>query len=138
MQSRAHLCVCVCVFVAHTCACVVVVSVETSPLRTQIHSLLSSYPPRMSTLRGVTPTSATCCSHFTLSSSPTRLARACFTQPPSVFLAATQLWKRKVVHGRGSWGQVWPRPRCCCCHGVKRSPPPLLLVGFKRKTKTSI
>lgn len=69
MQSRAHLCV----FVAHTCACVVV-SVETSPLRTKIHSLLSSYQSCMSTLCGVTPTSVTCCLHFTLNSSPTRLA----------------------------------------------------------------
>lgn len=44
------------VFEAHACSCVCVVSLETSPLRSDIHSLLSSHQSCVSMLCGVTPT----------------------------------------------------------------------------------
>lgn len=52
----------------------------------------------VSLLCGVTPTGVTCCLHFTLSSSPTRLVRACFTQLPWVFGCDTDVGIQRAMH----------------------------------------
>lgn len=84
MQSSQSALVCVCVCLWRMLVRVLLFPWRHLPLRSKIHSLLSSYQSCVSMLCGVTPTGVTCCLHFTLNSSPTRLAWACSTQLPWV------------------------------------------------------
>lgn len=105
---------------ARACACVVV-SVETSNLRSEIYSLLSSnlilsHQCCVSTVCGVTPTGVICCLHFTLSSSPTRLAWACFTQLTWVFDCDTAVGIQRGVYEAAGVRSTRPK---WCSQGLK-------------------